>query len=369
MATEGICPGCGRPLAADAMEGLCPECLMKAGFGTGAAPGAGEPAGRVPFTPPSLEELARLFPQLEIVGLLGQGGMGAVYQARQPALERWVALKVLLLETANKAGFAERFSREAQALARLNHPNIVAVHEFGQAGGLPYCIMEYVEGRVADVVTGEAIPGAELAVLGASDSEDPRGSVPDAHTSEAGRFSLYIGTSSRSSGSGSLCASALSSSIPTARRTRFRSAEPSRFPSNRRSHTHSQSRNPTAWPLLVSAWLTGRRLTVLSIFGGPVPRGSAAGPTPDRDGRCCSRSPTGGSISGSVVSCPGTGSAVGPGSGDGGPEPGRGAVQVAPRAVGCGEAANTAGLGGTGYATQDGLRASIHRGRLMYWRL
>ena len=79
MATKSICPGCGRPLAADALEGLCPECLMKAGFGTSAAPAPGEPTARVPFTPPPLADLAKLFPQLEIVELLGQGGMGAVY--------------------------------------------------------------------------------------------------------------------------------------------------------------------------------------------------------------------------------------------------------------------------------------------------
>ena len=146
MKTEHICPSCRRPLAPDAPQGLCPECLMQAGFDTGAAPGPGEPTSPPAFTPPALAEMAKLFPQLEILELLGRGGMGAVYKARQPALDRWVALKVLPPQSTARPGFAERFNREARALARLSHANIVAVYEFGQAGDLPYFIMEYVEG-------------------------------------------------------------------------------------------------------------------------------------------------------------------------------------------------------------------------------
>ena len=146
MNTERICPSCSRPLGAGAPQGLCPECLMKAGFGTGVAPEPGEPTHQPPFTPPTLAELAKLFPQLEILELLGRGGMGAVYKARQPAIDRWVALKVLPPQATARPGFTERFNREARALARLNHPNIVALYEFGQMGGMPYFVMEYVEG-------------------------------------------------------------------------------------------------------------------------------------------------------------------------------------------------------------------------------
>jgi serine/threonine protein kinase len=99
-----------------------------------------------PFEAPAAEELARLFPQLEILTLLGKGGMGAVYQARQKALGRLVALKILASKTAEEESFAERFNREARALARLSHPAIVGVHEFGETGGLHYFIMEYVDG-------------------------------------------------------------------------------------------------------------------------------------------------------------------------------------------------------------------------------
>jgi serine/threonine protein kinase len=119
---------------------------MQAGFGTGVAVEPGGPISPPAFTPPSLAQMAKLFPQLEIVELLGRGGMGAVYKARQPALGRWVAVKVLPPQSTARAGFAERFNREARALARLSHANIVAVYEFGQAGNMPYFVMEYVEG-------------------------------------------------------------------------------------------------------------------------------------------------------------------------------------------------------------------------------
>ena len=127
----------------------CPPARWR-GFAPPACSSRGRKQGRrresVPFQPPSLEEVARLFPQLEILAFIGKGGMGAVYKARQPALDRLVALKILPPQAAGGPGFAERFNREARALARLNHPNIVAVHEFGQAGGLPFFIMEFVDG-------------------------------------------------------------------------------------------------------------------------------------------------------------------------------------------------------------------------------
>lgn len=96
--------------------------------------------------PPSRERVAAAFAQLEILELIGAGGMGAVYKARQPKLERFVALKVLSEELAVDPAFAERFGREARMLARLNHPNIVTVYDFGQSGGFFYLVMEYVDG-------------------------------------------------------------------------------------------------------------------------------------------------------------------------------------------------------------------------------
>jgi serine/threonine protein kinase len=144
METKRICPSCQKPLPTDVPMGLCPECLIQSGFNTETDPGN---LGKGPgFVPPPVEELRKLFPRLEILELIGKGGMGAVYRARQPALDRFVALKILPSGVAIEPGFPERFTREARALARLNHPHIVAVHDFGQAGGQPYLVMEFVDG-------------------------------------------------------------------------------------------------------------------------------------------------------------------------------------------------------------------------------
>jgi tRNA A-37 threonylcarbamoyl transferase component Bud32/signal peptidase I len=72
--------------------------------------------------------------------------MGVVYKARQKTLNRLVALKLLAPERVREAQFAERFTREAQALAALNHPNIVTIYDFGQAGGFYFLLMEFVDG-------------------------------------------------------------------------------------------------------------------------------------------------------------------------------------------------------------------------------
>jgi len=128
----------------------------------------GEPQeGGAGFVAPPLEEIAEHFPQLEIIELLGQGGMGAVYKAQQTLLDRTVALKILPPETGADPSFAERFTREARAMARLAHPNIVIVFEFGEVEGLYYLIMEYVDGvnlREA-IQAGQVTPAEALAVV------------------------------------------------------------------------------------------------------------------------------------------------------------------------------------------------------------
>lgn len=143
------CPACHQPLPADAPQGLCPQCLAKSALGSqpggeetvasGSKPGGSGPATIQP-------EIARLFPQLEIMEPLGQGGMGMVYKARQPQLDRIVALKVMRADLSRDPAFAERFAREARALAKLNHPNIVSVFDFGQSGGHCWILMEFVDG-------------------------------------------------------------------------------------------------------------------------------------------------------------------------------------------------------------------------------
>lgn len=166
MKTEHICPSCRKTLAPDAPLGLCPECLVKAGFPTGTEPDAG---AATPAAAPPIDEVRRLFPQLEIIELLGRGGMGVVFKARQPKLDRLVALKLLLRarqEQKADAAFAERFAREARALARLSHPDIVAVYDYGEAGGYPFLIMEYVEGlTLRQLLQREKISPAQALAL------------------------------------------------------------------------------------------------------------------------------------------------------------------------------------------------------------
>ena len=141
-ASPAHCPNCGASLPPQAPQGLCPRCLF-AGL---AAPTEVDAPSAAPAPSPTPEELAPHFPQLEILECLGRGGMGVVYKARQKSLNRLVALKLLAPERADDPQFAERFSREAQALASLNHPHIVAVHDFGRAGGFYFLIMEFVDG-------------------------------------------------------------------------------------------------------------------------------------------------------------------------------------------------------------------------------
>ena len=88
----------------------------------------------------------------EILGPLGKGGMGAVYKAMQPSLNRIVAIKVLPPDFAKDPEFVARFHREAQTVAMLSHPNIVQIIDKGEDQGILYFAMEYVEGTSLDVV-------------------------------------------------------------------------------------------------------------------------------------------------------------------------------------------------------------------------
>jgi tRNA A-37 threonylcarbamoyl transferase component Bud32 len=144
-AESSRCPQCGAPLPPNAPQGLCPSCLLA---GVEAPTNAGDPslASAPRSAPPPLDEVAAAFPQLEIIELIGQGGMGFVYKARQPALDRFVALKVLPQRLAAEPGFRDRFTREGRMLARLNHPNIVSVFDFGESGGFFHLTMEFVDG-------------------------------------------------------------------------------------------------------------------------------------------------------------------------------------------------------------------------------
>src|ERR1700728_1309653 len=168
--TQRICPSCQKPLAPDVPMGLCPECLIKSGFPTGVETEAKtetESAAQPAFVPPAIGEMARLFPQLEILELVGKGGMGAVYKARQKQLNRFVALKILPPGIGGEPAFAQRFTREAQALAQLNHPGIVTLYEFGETSGQFYFLMEFVDGvNLRQLLAGGRVsPREALAIV------------------------------------------------------------------------------------------------------------------------------------------------------------------------------------------------------------
>lgn len=138
-----VCPRCGQVRRhANDPQALCPRCVLAAGLET-AAPGPRDPKRS---ELPPIQEIGHHFPGLELLEPLGQGGMGWVYKARQIHLDRIVALKVLPPHVAADPSFAQRFQREARALASLSHPHIVAIHESGQAGPYYYFVMEYVDG-------------------------------------------------------------------------------------------------------------------------------------------------------------------------------------------------------------------------------
>jgi serine/threonine protein kinase len=136
------CPQCGAAIPENAPRGLCPKCLLE---GAAATTATYTDTGQRP-EPPSLEALKAAFPHLEVLEFIGQGGMGFVFKARQPKLERFVALKLLPESLSRDAAFAERSAREGRLLARLNHPNVVSVYDFGQANAVFYLLMEFVDG-------------------------------------------------------------------------------------------------------------------------------------------------------------------------------------------------------------------------------
>lgn len=103
--------------------------------------------------------------QYQIVEQIGKGGMATVFKAYQPGLDRYVAIKILPAYYAHEAGFAERFTREAQAIAQLDHPNILPVHDFGKEGDISYIVMKYVPAGTLRDKLGQPLPPTEAVKL------------------------------------------------------------------------------------------------------------------------------------------------------------------------------------------------------------
>ena len=135
------CDACGSPLPAGKGSGLCRACLWAGDSNDGDATNNTRSEGQE-----LLVELSALLPDFEWLDVIGQGGMGTVYKARQKRLDRLVAVKVLSEEISIDKLFASRFEREAKILARLNHPHIVTIHDFGQELDVYFLVMEHVEG-------------------------------------------------------------------------------------------------------------------------------------------------------------------------------------------------------------------------------
>ena len=118
------------------------------------------------FEAPGLDELQPLFPAYRLEGFIAQGGMGAVYMARQLSLDRPVAIKILPKVFGDDPQFRAAFEAEAKAMARLNHPNLIGVYDFGDANGMPFIVMEYVDGKsLYYSAHGKAIEQTEVARL------------------------------------------------------------------------------------------------------------------------------------------------------------------------------------------------------------
>lgn len=145
MPARNTCPRCGAALAEYGPGGLCPRCLLRDALESDSD--SEEPPSRS-GRPPGVR--IRYFGDYELLEELGHGGMGVVYKARQISLNRLLALKLIQGGEFASPEFIQRFRLEAETAARLQHPNIIAIHEVGEHEGQPYFAMDYVDGTTLE---------------------------------------------------------------------------------------------------------------------------------------------------------------------------------------------------------------------------